>query len=153
MLSLCVSCSFFFFFLMIRRPPRSTRTDTLFPYTTLFRSLLQPIGRIDQIIGAFARDHELEGSDQPAGRQVVFDESALGDHDAEPVYRRLVGEAGVLELERPRPVDLRRRRRLEPEPPIVGAVHRVQRDVMGQVAGLPQSLALVKRWAHRKRSA
>src|SRR3546814_13703323 len=29
-----------FFFLMIRRPPRSTRTDTLFPYTTLFRSAL-----------------------------------------------------------------------------------------------------------------
>src|SRR3546814_10382523 len=27
-----------FFFLMIRRPPRSTRTDTLFPYTTLFRA-------------------------------------------------------------------------------------------------------------------
>src|SRR3546814_8391208 len=33
---------FLFFFLMIRRPPRSTRTDTLFPYTTLFRS---PPGR------------------------------------------------------------------------------------------------------------
>src|SRR3546814_18827683 len=31
---------FFLFFLMIRRPPRSTRTDTLFPYTTLFRSLV-----------------------------------------------------------------------------------------------------------------
>src|SRR3546814_14095819 len=31
-------CDFIFFFLMIRRPPRSTRTDTLFPYTTLFRS-------------------------------------------------------------------------------------------------------------------
>src|SRR3546814_932529 len=30
----------FVFFLMIRRPPRSTRTDTLFPYTTLFRSHL-----------------------------------------------------------------------------------------------------------------
>src|SRR3546814_10169266 len=29
-----------FFFLMIRRPPRSTRTDTLFPYTTLFRAIL-----------------------------------------------------------------------------------------------------------------
>src|SRR3546814_20319497 len=28
-----------FFFLMIRPPPRSTRTDTLFPYTTLFRSI------------------------------------------------------------------------------------------------------------------
>src|SRR3546814_14473884 len=34
-------CYLFFFFLMIRRPPRSTRTDTLFPYTTLVRS---PIG-------------------------------------------------------------------------------------------------------------
>src|SRR3546814_983994 len=32
-----------FFFLMIRRPPRSTRTDTLFPYTTLFRS---QVGRL-----------------------------------------------------------------------------------------------------------
>src|SRR3546814_871118 len=31
-------CAFVFFF-MIRRPPRSTRTDTLFPYTTLFRSI------------------------------------------------------------------------------------------------------------------
>src|SRR3546814_17312697 len=30
--------SFALFFLMIRRPPRSTRTDTLFPYTTLVRS-------------------------------------------------------------------------------------------------------------------
>src|SRR3546814_12828571 len=33
-----VAYMFLFFFLMIRRPPRSTRTDTLFPYTTLFRS-------------------------------------------------------------------------------------------------------------------
>src|SRR3546814_15747139 len=32
-------CVCYFFFLMIRRPPRSTRTDTLLPYTTLFRSL------------------------------------------------------------------------------------------------------------------
>src|SRR3546814_15345974 len=35
---LCVIVNVTFFFLMIRRPPRSTRTDTLFPYTTLFRS-------------------------------------------------------------------------------------------------------------------
>src|SRR3546814_11521165 len=43
MWSLCVimmsTRSFMCFFLMIRRPPRSTRTDTLFPYTTLFRSV------------------------------------------------------------------------------------------------------------------
>src|SRR3546814_6701806 len=32
-------CIVFFYYLMIRRPPRSTRTDTLFPYTTLFRSI------------------------------------------------------------------------------------------------------------------
>src|SRR3546814_11510742 len=42
---LLLSCRFspyvFFFFLMIRRPPRSTRTDTLFPYTTLFRSFVR----------------------------------------------------------------------------------------------------------------
>src|SRR3546814_16951073 len=35
-------CFFFVFFLMIRRPPRSTRTDPLFPYTTLFRSKYIP---------------------------------------------------------------------------------------------------------------
>src|SRR3546814_3386520 len=39
LLYLFIRCSFvFFLFLMIRRPPRATRTDTLFPYTTLFRS-------------------------------------------------------------------------------------------------------------------
>src|SRR3546814_13678767 len=37
-LSYWILCSYCFFFLLIRRPPRSTRTYTLFPYTTLFRS-------------------------------------------------------------------------------------------------------------------
>src|SRR3546814_7151054 len=36
---------YYVFFLMIRRPPRSTRTDTLFPYTTLFRSRARRDGR------------------------------------------------------------------------------------------------------------
>src|SRR3546814_15755672 len=40
---------------MIRRPPRSTRTDTLFPYTTLFRSGL-PVGE------AVFRNHLVEGA-------------------------------------------------------------------------------------------
>src|SRR3546814_2319178 len=35
---LTLHSSSYFFFLMLRRPPRSTRADTLFPYTTLFRS-------------------------------------------------------------------------------------------------------------------
>src|SRR3546814_11051251 len=38
-----------FFFLMIRRPPRSTRTDTLFPYTTLFRSQLVGGGDVQHV--------------------------------------------------------------------------------------------------------
>src|SRR3546814_18801232 len=38
LLSSCILFYLFFFFLMIRRPPISTRTDSLFPYTTLFRS-------------------------------------------------------------------------------------------------------------------
>src|SRR3546814_218274 len=42
---------------MIRRPPRSTRTDTLFPYTTLFRS-------------AFAR-HRIVGADAEAGDRIL----------------------------------------------------------------------------------
>src|SRR3546814_17985001 len=50
---------------MIRRPPRSTRTDTLFPYTTLFRSGLvaQDIGAADvepQRVGHVIADAEVE---------------------------------------------------------------------------------------------
>src|SRR3546814_17054541 len=43
--------TYIIFFLMLRRPPRSTRTNTLFPYTTLFRSGTEDqrrIGRDDQ---------------------------------------------------------------------------------------------------------
>src|SRR3546814_14650270 len=36
---------------MIRRPPRSTRTDTLFPYTTLFRSRTAPDYRVEDCVG------------------------------------------------------------------------------------------------------
>src|SRR3546814_13147146 len=46
-----------FFFLMIRRPPRSTRTDTLFPYTTLFRAA-DAVEKIEQIPRRGARRHD-----------------------------------------------------------------------------------------------
>src|SRR3546814_18925435 len=74
-LSVCLftSCLFLvllvFFFLIIRRPPRSTRTDTLFPYTTLFRSVdvaervvagraAFPVRRVEQdnLLAAFAAE-------------------------------------------------------------------------------------------------
>src|SRR3546814_17993771 len=75
-----------FFFLMIRRPPRSTLTDTLFPYTTLFRSrhgagerrlifLLEPADRSDlglaDLVGHQQRDHrrhERDRQDERAGQ-------------------------------------------------------------------------------------
>src|SRR3546814_13761427 len=44
-----------FLFVRIRRPPRSTRTDTLFPYTTRFRSATEVVaGWIDAEWGAFS---------------------------------------------------------------------------------------------------
>src|SRR3546814_8299027 len=51
---------------MIRRPPRSTRTDTLFPYTTLFRSRSHPAG-LDRL-ARHAADAERDGSQSQAAR-------------------------------------------------------------------------------------
>src|SRR3546814_19059865 len=45
-----------FFLLMIRRPPKSTRTDTLFPYTTLFRSVRYPF--LQRCLKKQAQDQE-----------------------------------------------------------------------------------------------
>src|SRR3546814_13155482 len=44
---------------MIRRPPRSTRTDTLFPYTTLFRSEVEGLAIVAGHIAARGREHGL----------------------------------------------------------------------------------------------
>src|SRR3546814_5857717 len=55
---------------MIRRPPRSTRTDTLFPYTTLFPILLPVLG---ESIGAFMRiDADLRLSAHRANRSLTI---------------------------------------------------------------------------------
>src|SRR3546814_18343070 len=55
---------------MIRRPPRSTRTDTLFPYTTLFRSLRAEAARSGDRLeagDADAHDERLGGADRAVG--------------------------------------------------------------------------------------
>src|SRR3546814_18584778 len=53
-----------FFFLMIRRPPRSTRTDTLFPYTTLFRSdLARTHVEIEPVVDHRVAELVLEAAD------------------------------------------------------------------------------------------
>src|SRR3546814_1844789 len=58
---------FSFFFLMIRRPPRSTRTDTLFPYTTLFRSPCSLVAR-----RVTQPDRESAASALPSGEEAHF---------------------------------------------------------------------------------
>src|SRR3546814_9534664 len=78
-----------FFFLMIRRPPRSTRTDTLFPYTSLFRSAARQglrggrVARSDRLRGRALRRRPmtyavkemfltLQGEGVQCGRRAVF---------------------------------------------------------------------------------
>src|SRR3546814_779727 len=70
-----------FFFLMIRRPPRSTRTDTLFPYTTLFRSAAD--GGFDGLV---------------AGPEVLLARRARTLHDVPALL--IAGPAGVGRLAR-----------------------------------------------------
>src|SRR3546814_5087473 len=82
---------FLFFFLMIRRPPRSTRTDTLFPYTTLFRSqFLHRLGVVgeDDAVRAVAleRGHrglEHLGAAPGLGAQQVVAAQRVGHVDRE----------------------------------------------------------------------
>src|SRR3546814_1154803 len=58
---------------MIRRPPRSTRTDTLFPYTTLFRSVLGHL--LQQLVLVDAGEHVAEGLEQGLEHQAAEDRS------------------------------------------------------------------------------
>src|SRR3546814_6735566 len=65
---------------MIRRPPRSTRTDTLFPYTTLFRSEL-PTHLLDHRTAGPADGLHAEGAEQV--RQHAADEQRSEEHTSE----------------------------------------------------------------------
>src|SRR3546814_17021703 len=74
---------FLFFFLMIRRPPISTRTDTLFPYTTLFRSWTPKILKVLEstrtpatffVIGENALEHP------GLLQRIVADGDEIGNH-------------------------------------------------------------------------
>src|SRR3546814_13724055 len=70
------------FFLMIRRPPRSTRTDTLFPYTTLFRSGMRWETASQFLARQATVDVEIRGVKIPAGAAVsLASGSANRDED------------------------------------------------------------------------
>src|SRR3546814_7005576 len=90
-------CDYFCFVFMLRRPPRSTRTDTLFPYTTLFRSQarrlgtdkVQPATGIGDNVGiiSFEIEREQGGAvELPAGRgnsRAVAYLDRLGNRDTD----------------------------------------------------------------------
>src|SRR3546814_13960475 len=103
------------FFLMIRRPPRSTRTDTLFPYTTLFRSHRH-------VAEQFVPDYRnmlaqiLEAGFDPGGERRIAgqrnpdaqsgaehgrleDAPIMFDHAVEPDLDRVLRELGDIEAE------------------------------------------------------
>src|SRR3546814_7100924 len=70
---------------MLRQPPRSTRTDTLFPYTTLFRSEAHP-----------GSEHVEEGTDGVEGRRDPLAIVVHGAHDVGDGPHRLVEVAGAV---------------------------------------------------------
>src|SRR3546814_15860400 len=84
-----------FFFLNIRRPPRSTRTDTLVPYTTLFRSaddravaVRQVLAEIFDLVGVDVRRRSLDRrgeveDDRLVGRRLQDVHHRCADLDAE----------------------------------------------------------------------
>src|SRR3546814_13892385 len=92
---------------MIRRPPRSTRTDTLFPYTTLFRSVgAQPVAdllhrgflaRDDALLDEGAADG-IEGMAVGAGKAHPLP-AAVGEDDAARALD--MAEEGIPRVSRP----------------------------------------------------
>src|SRR3546814_11095610 len=84
------------FFLMIRRPPRSTRTDTLFPYTTLFRSgshLFRCAGG-HHIDGARPGGDGKRVGDRAEIASAIIDDRDLFSHQSAPPSVPLVEEIG-----------------------------------------------------------
>src|SRR3546814_13212033 len=97
------------FFLMIRRPPRSTRTDTPFPYTTLFRSRhVRPASRpVFQPLRSAVRTDEhgpaacaAGGVRHRRGRHLPFDEGLAEASPAAFVTAWLASGLGVGEIGR-----------------------------------------------------
>src|SRR3546814_21131357 len=116
------------FFLMIRRPPRSTRTDTLFPYTTLFRSA-QRCGasasgrRFRRMgIGMLADGSAREIGSSGAGRVPELQQSVLGR---------------IVEVGGPQPPVLAVHGRRILQPALAGRVHPVERVALVCVAKYP----------------
>src|SRR3546814_9480762 len=90
----------FFFFLMIRRHPRTTRTDTLWPCTTLFRSPLPQLKGLEKRLGMNVAVRplggsqtvlELAGVEATAGTKIVQAQTHLLAPDGQPIADILIG--------------------------------------------------------------
>src|SRR3546814_16430264 len=90
------SLSILFFFLMRRRPPRSTRTDTRFPYTTLFRSAGA---------GGCRRDHAAAADPRRLRRAEDRTPEPQGVHRRRPRPRRGAGPRPAVRAAGPRQDD------------------------------------------------
>src|SRR3546814_7013356 len=92
----------FFFFLMIRRHPRTTRTDTLWPCTTLFRSPLPQLKGLEKRLGMNVAVRplggsqtvlELAGVEATAGTKIVQAQTHLLAPDGQPIADILIGRS------------------------------------------------------------
>src|SRR3546814_347968 len=92
---------FFFhvFFLMIRRPPRSTRTDTLFPYTTLFRSRKWAGGGIAKVERGYAAKDLLNAADVYQVRRAGGMLIVIADNEVQPVAIEGSRKLGLVRVE------------------------------------------------------
>src|SRR3546814_4771553 len=73
---------------MIRRPPRSTRTDTLFPYTTLFRSQIDPVDYQSGVADAEAAVAQQQAAIAQIGAQKQLQDAQIQVADAGVVAAR-----------------------------------------------------------------
>src|SRR3546814_15833287 len=78
---------------MIRRPPRSTRTDTLFPYTTLFRAGDGIVLRVDGLVFERAAAGAVAGFYEPVGRASPLIEGAAPPRFLPPLAGLVAGLA------------------------------------------------------------
>src|SRR3546814_16468820 len=111
---------------MIRRPPRSTRTDTLFPYTTLFRSALLHARRISRRRAALSRWTGGGAGGVRADRRAFPN----GGADPRPDRQAALRHRGVAGQPLPQ----------RPAPPLVDRQSRDRRDRKSVVSGKSVSL-------------
>src|SRR3546814_11572963 len=126
-----------FFLLMLRRPPRSTRTDTLFPYTTLFRSADGATERLVPGLHAGVAGGHCHHREEGAHLVVLGEQALAVGHEDAPTAVAVAGG------------DLADRRTRRPGG-FVGALQQLDLAALGDLVGVDRHL--VGAWRHERRS-